>query len=260
MITNSTSFDVSTLTRPVVPSIDPRRETSTIDGVTYKIASCQEEREEAFRLVHDAYVTEGLMEPNAYRMRVTPWHLVPTTDIFVAIYEDEVVYTITLISDDSRSVPMHAIYPDEVDALRAAGGYFAEVSCLASRRGCFSPHKMFDVFVQLVGLMFQYARYNDLQQLLIAVHPRHARFYRRALGFEQIGDLKAYQAVRSNPAVACAHDFARLDLQPYLLYDRVYATRFDWRDLLRQPMLPEQRDALRRLVDVDSRPMLADAV
>ncbi len=35
---------------------------------------------------------------------------------------------------------------------------------------------------------------------------------------------------------------------------------FDWRDLLRQPMLPEERDALRQLVDVDSRPMLADAV
>jgi hypothetical protein len=49
-------------------------------------------------------------------------------------------------------------------------------------------------------------------------------------------------------------------LRPYLLYDRVDVTRFDWRDLLRQPMLPEERDALRRLVDVDSRPMLADAV
>jgi hypothetical protein len=207
---------------------------------------------------HD--VAGGLMDPNAYRMRVTPWHLLPTTDIFVAIHEDEIVYTITLISDDSQGVPMQAIYPEAVDALRAAEIYFAEVSCLASRRGCFSPHKMFDIFVQLVGLTIQYARHNDLQQLLIAIHPRHARFYRRALGFEQIGGLKRYEAVRGNPAVACVHDFVRLDLQPYLLYDRVYATRFDWRDMLRQPMLPEERDALRRLVDVDSRPMLADAV
>jgi hypothetical protein len=259
MLTNSTSFDVSALTRPFVPSIDARRQTNTIDGITYKIASCQEEREEAFRLVHDTYVTGGLMDPNAHRMRVTPWHLLPTTDLFVAIHEDEVVYTITLISDDSQGVPMDAIYPNEVDALRAAGIYFAELSCLASRRGYFSPRKMFDIFVRLNGLMIQYARYNDLQQVLIAIHPRHARFYQRALGFEQMGGPKAYEAVRGNPAVACVHDFARLDLQPYLLYDRVYATRFDWRDLLRQPMLPEERDALRRLVDVDSRPMLADA-
>jgi hypothetical protein len=80
MLTNSTSFDVSALTRPFIPSIDPRRQTRTIDGITYKIASCQEEREAAFRLVHDAYVTAELMDPNAYRMRVTPWHLLPTTD------------------------------------------------------------------------------------------------------------------------------------------------------------------------------------
>lgn len=260
MFTDSVSFDVSALTRPVVPSIDARRQTSTIDGITYKIAACREEREEAFRLVHDAYVTGGLIEGNAHQMRVTPWHLAPTTDVFIAVHEDEIIYTLTTISDDRQGVPMESLYPEEVDALRAAGVYFGEISCLASRRDHFPPRKMVNVFVQLLGLAFQYARYNDLQQILIAVHPRHARSYQRAFGWEQIGGLQKYEAVCGNPAVACVHDFARLDLQPYLLYDRVYATRFDWRDLLRQPMLPEERDALRQLVDVDSRPMLADAV
>src|SRR5690606_3507969 len=52
------------------------------------IAATRAERERAFRLIYDAYVRSGLGTPNAWQMRVTPYHLLPTTTIFNATLTD----------------------------------------------------------------------------------------------------------------------------------------------------------------------------
>jgi hypothetical protein len=210
--------------------------------VTYKIADCLAEREAACRLVHDAYVKSNLIDPNRYRMRVTPFHLLPTTDVFIALYRQQVIYTVTLISDDDLGLPLEDLYPTEIEGLRRRGLFLSEVSCLASRDGIFSQTEMFDVFVNLMSLMAQYARHNDLDRFLIAVHPRHMRLYQRMLGFEQIGPVRKYASVRYNPAVAASHDFMKLDRNPYRLYDRIYGNRFRPSELLRQPMPLMERE------------------
>ncbi|WP_182871040.1 N-acyl amino acid synthase FeeM domain-containing protein [Rhodopirellula sp. JC639] len=213
----------------------------SVDGVTYKIASCREEREDAFRLIHDAYVKSGLMTPNKTRMRVTPFHLLPTTDLFIAYHNGNVIYTMTLISDDQMGIPLEAVYGSEVDQRRrASGAYFAEVSCLASRTGYFNRNRMFNVFVQLAALMVQSARENGVQRLLVACNPRHARFYQSYLGFSQIGDQKVYGQVCNKPAVALEHDFEKLDQQSYPLRDRIYAAPLRHWELYHQPMLREE--------------------
>ncbi len=221
------------------------RECTTIDGITYKIASCREEREAAFRLVYDAYTQGGLIDSNPYEMRVTPFHLVATTDVFIARHEGNVVYTLTLVSDDFAGLPMQSIYASEIDERRKNGCYLAEVSCLASRQDYFSRSRMLDVFVQLLGLTCQYCRRNDIDRLLIAIHPRHSRFYRRLLGVEQIGEVKQYACVRDHPAVACEHDFVRMDQERYPMYDRIYGHLFHRAELLRQPMLDDDREYFR---------------
>src|SRR5438552_1361440 len=76
----------------------PDRQT-VIEGVAYKVASTRQEREAAFRLVYEAYTGVGLMEPNAYGMRVTPYHLLPTSEVFVAILDGKVICTLSLIGD-----------------------------------------------------------------------------------------------------------------------------------------------------------------
>ena len=132
------------------------RERNLIDGVLYKIADCREEREDAFRLIHDAYTKKGLMDANSFGMRVTPYHLLPTSDVFVAYHGSELIYTMTLISDDEMGMPLEDVYESEVAARREkTGAYFAEVSCLASRRGHFSQGRMFQVFIQLSALIIQ---------------------------------------------------------------------------------------------------------
>jgi hypothetical protein len=218
----------------------PRQHT-VIDGITYKVADGLAEREAAFQLVYDAYRQRGLMEPSPHRMRVTPYHLLDTTDVLIALDGEQVIYTVTLVRDGELGLPMEDIYADEIRARRHDGLQLAEPSCLASRQDHFGKTRMFMVCTRLIGLMFQFARANRIDRVVAAVHPRHGNVYTRSFGFEQIGGLKTYASVRDNPAVACEHDFAKLDQIGYRLYDQVYRTQFASWKLQRKPMSSEER-------------------
>lgn len=215
----------------------------SIDGVTYKIASCREEREDAFKLIHDVYSKSGLMQRNAAGIRVTPYHFHPTTNLFVAYHGQQLIYTMTLISDDDMGMPLDTVFGPEVDLLRSSSNaYFAEVSCLACHVGYFSRARMFNVFVHLAGLMVQSARENGIEKLVIACNPRHARFYKGFLGFSQISEQRDYAQVMNQPAVACEHDFVKLDRETYPLHQRIYSPQFRHWELYHQPMLREEKE------------------
>jgi hypothetical protein len=216
---------------------------TTIDGITYKIASNRQDREASFRLVYEAYTHCGLMQPNPFGMRVTPFHLLPTTDVFIATFRGEAICTLSLVGDGELGVPMESIYKREVISLRERGLYFGEVSCFAERRPKFND--FLPVFVNLSSLVMQYARRNGMDQLLIVTHPRHERFYGRLLGFERLGAERVYPSVCDRPAVASSHEFDRLDRVRYPLYDEIYRHIYPFGQLQPQPMPETDRDYFR---------------
>jgi hypothetical protein len=168
--------------------------------ITYKIASTRAEREAAFRLVYNRYLASGLCAPNPIGMRVTPYHLLPTTTVFVAIYQGEVIFTLSLIGDGEQGVPMESIFPDEIRGLRAQGVRFGELSCLADRRR--ELVRFLPVFIQTTRLMFQYSMSQGRDRFVIAVHPKHGRFYERFFGFRRLAGERPYESVLNNPAAA----------------------------------------------------------
>ncbi len=180
--------------RPVVPG----------DEIVYRIAQSKKERMAAFRLVYQAYRRAGLAAPNPFRMRVTPYHLLDTTDVFVAVLRGQVISTVSLVGDGELGLPLEDVYRDVVRPLRQQSTV-GEVSCLADRRR--KLRRYFGVFVELNRLMVQKAQQRGIERLLVAVHPRHAPFYQRCLGFQPVGDRRDYPAARNNPAVVLCLDF-----------------------------------------------------
>jgi hypothetical protein len=176
------------------------------------MATSREQRESAFRLIYEAYVRGGLGTTNDFGLRVTPYHLLSTTTIFTAALIDgpeagEVFSTVSLIGDGELGLPLERVYPQEVAERRARGLRLAEVSCLADRRQDF--RRFLPVFCALNRWMIQFAQAQAVDQVLVAVHPKHSRFYTRYFGFETIGGLANYPTVRNRPAVALCFDFAR---------------------------------------------------
>jgi len=207
--------------------------------VYYKVACGAQECAAAFRLVYNAYLGAGLIDSNPFEMRVTPYQLLSTTDVFVAVCGREVISTVSLVAEGELGLPMEAIYDAEVTQLRADGLRLAEVSALADRRRELS--RTLPVFRNLMRLMVQTARRRGIERLLVAVHPRHAKFYQRVLNFEALGNEKSYPQVRNRPAVALSLDFAQIDRVRPVNYDTFFARSLPDEQLQPRPMSPEDR-------------------
>lgn len=189
----------TTLTKPGLVSKE-------CSDITIKVASRREERHGAFHLAYNSYHRAGLCDERPEGLRITPYQILPTTDVIIAELRGEVVSTLSLVRDGELGLPLESVYPDEVRRRRAAGLRLAEVSCLADRRK--DPARFFSLFCELAQIMIQMAERDGVDQLLIAVHPRHARMYCRIMAFKQVGETRDYEAVKGNPAVLLCLDLA----------------------------------------------------
>lgn len=216
-------------------------------AIECKIASTREERASAFRLIYDSYLRAGLGQPNAYHMRVTPYHLLPTTQVLIATLRRHVIFTISLVADGELGLPMESVYGDEVASLRSQGARLSEASCLADRRSQFRG--LFPVFLRICRVMVQHAQRQGIDQLLAAAHPRHARFYKRYMDFETFGGEKVYPTVRNHPAVALQLDFKRIARERPANYDTFFGEPISDVSLQPQPISVAECVYFRKMLD-----------
>ncbi len=229
--------------------------TEADEAVGCRIARTRAEREAAFRLLQQSYVRAGLSEPSQRDMRVSPYHLEPTTQIFVAIKDPrgphpEVVATLTLVMDGEYGLPMESIYAEQINRRRDMGLKLAEVTCLADRRHQIA--RFLPLFCELTRLMGRFARHQQVDQVVIAVHPKHARFYKRFMYFEEMGGLKMYPMVKSQPAEALFMDFAEIDKKQHLQpkrYEFFFGGSVPDEILMPASMTAAEIDDFSRLVD-----------
>lgn len=200
-------------------------------AITVKIASTRAEREGAFRLVYQRYLSSGLCAESHHEMRLTPHHLLPTTTVFVALYHGEVIFTLSLVGDGERGVPMESIFPDEIQSLRDQRLRFGEISCLADRRR--DMIRFLPLFIKVTSLMFQHAIQDGPYRLVIAVHPKHGRFYERFFGFRPLATSRPYHSVQNRPAAAYSLDSTWLLKERH---DQYFGKLFEPEELQAQPM------------------------
>ncbi len=187
-----------------------RCESELPDKIVLKLAETREELEACFRLLHDAYVDAGFMEPDPSGLRVTVYHALPTTSTLLCRHGDRVVGTVSLVRDSAMGFPMQRIF--DIAAIREAGGNIAEVSALAIDRRFRSASGR--ILLPLLKFMYEYAtKQFDTRHLVIAVNPRHIGFYQAILNFRRLKQhtVAHYDFVNGAPAVG-----AHLDLQAAL--------------------------------------------
>jgi len=174
-----------------------------IDRPAIKIAERPDEYEKAFRLVHDTYLKMGyLREPAPHGMLYSIYSLLPETVIFIAKSYEDVISTLTEIFDtEAFGLPMDVIYRDKLDRLRAEGRRVVELSALVTP----SNLRWQNLFMYLSQVMYQYSVYRGVDDLCIAVNPKHVRFYKRIFLFEDFGPERHYPRVDA-PAVALRVD------------------------------------------------------
>jgi hypothetical protein len=188
---------------------------------TIQMARCFSDRLEAFKLLQISYEKAGLSDSNA--IRATKHQLLPQSRVFVTKSGNEVVATLSLIPDGPEGLPMEPTYSDEINRLRDRGLFVAEVGCFADRRQ--DPLRFIENFCHLTQFMAQYAFLAKIDGFVIAVHPRHARFYKNFVCFEEVGGLVNYPSVKNRPAVALFLEFERARVTAPEKYAKYFGDR-----------------------------------
>jgi GNAT superfamily N-acetyltransferase len=175
------------------------------ERLVLKIAETQEELEQCFSLLHDAYVGEGFMKPAPCGLRATIYHALPTTTTLCAKFDGKVVGTLSLIRESVFGFPLQAIF--DLTEIRARGGNIAEVSALA-------VHPDFRktggaILFPLMKFMYEYCTtFFDTRHLVIAVHPTRIELYESLLFFERLteNEVDKYDFANGAPAVGASLD------------------------------------------------------
>lgn len=96
--------------------------------LSLKFADTPEEIESSFKIVHEAYVELGYIDPNSHQFRFSKYQALPTTVILVAKWKDEVIGTMSILPDSQLGLPADSTW--DLSCYRKDGKRLAEISSL----------------------------------------------------------------------------------------------------------------------------------
>ena len=179
------AYERAHLPETLAPTVDTA-DLIVAPAVTYaQLRACS-------RLVRRMYAWRGY--------RLVPNRLQPADPNHVTIgawLDGELVATATASRDSAAGLLADGLYHDEMLKLRGQSRVICEVTRLAVDLDCHDPELLNSLFLAI----YQYVRaVFGGTELVIEVNPRHAGYYRRTMGFQQIGGLRTCPRVNA-PAV-----------------------------------------------------------
>jgi hypothetical protein len=178
-------------------------------GISVSRAFRRAELLEAYRLVHDAFVEEGLLEANPRRLRVRPYELVPDTATFIAKSAGRVIGVMSAVPDSSDlGLPSDRVFGAELEPLRRAGRKLVEISNLAVA----PDFRRTSAFLELSRAVTAHLIEHGFDDVFVAVSPKHVLYFQRILRFEPWGTLRSYRTDAHDPVEGLrldAHGFER---------------------------------------------------
>ena len=122
----------------------------------------------------------------------------PTTEVLIATLAQQVVCSISLVGDGNLGAS-HGLAVSRRSCSRGASW----ARLWEKSPAWLNPEDAgtFPLLVKLIAALAQIGVKRGIGEVLIAVHPRHARFYTRFFGFQAMGGVKAYGGVCDNPAI-----------------------------------------------------------
>ena len=170
-----------------------------------RIATQRRDLSDAYELIYRCYVAKGYisMHPGGIVYRAA-FGLPCSRTIVNCDADQQVLGTLSITGDNPLGMQLETTYPSEVQLLRDQGRRLAEITCLAIRPADEFPSMA--VFFALTRFLIHFAYRQNYDDLLIAIHPRHRRFYWRRFRVELVGPCRPHGLVGGHPAICCRID------------------------------------------------------
>lgn len=185
-----------------------------------RIAHTQEELSEAYRILQDSYEEMGYAQPTPSGMRITKYYAMPTTTTFIALWDDVVIGTMSIIQQSTMGLPAENSF--NLKDLQKNGARVAEISSLAIHKNF--RHQRGKVFLPLCKFLHDYSRdHLKLDYSVITVNPTWVDFYEGYLLFQRLPakTVEKYDFANGAPAVGLYIDWNQFDQN----YEKVYGNR-----------------------------------
>lgn len=206
----------------------------TPSGLTFRVAQSIDDVVSAWGMAYKAYRRRDLIESNRYRLHTAPQAVGRHSAVIIGCMNQVHVTTLTAMADEENGIPLDRIYSQELTSLRRQNRKLVEVGFFADRRD--ELGRTTEALFQLMRYAYYYGIFNGATDFVVAVFPRHAKFYTRALGFEIVGLPKHYPVVKNQTVVLLRLDVqARLQDSPlpmgleYFSNNRIPKDSFDGR-------------------------------
>lgn len=177
-----------------LPGGEPRAAAAASFGI--HLADLDAARHSSSQLINKRYLWRGYGEQRqleAHPQRVT----------LAASGQGRLFGTVSLTTDSAAGIQADAVFKAEIDAYRRDGARVCEVTKLAIDP---VPHPKL-ALASLFHILFLYARkIHHCSDAFVEVNPRHRRYYRDMLGFEQVAGS------RYNPRVDATAYLLRVSL------------------------------------------------
>lgn len=169
------------------------------DEPAYICARRLEQVRTAWSLVYERYVGKALIDENPFGIHTVQQAVGEHSCVIYGSNGDSLGSTMTLIGDNKKGLPLDSVYAKKLNALRWRDRALVEVGLLADRRrsGRRGARALFD----LMRWAVYYTLHIGSTDIVIGVHPRHARFYIRCFGFDCFARPTVYPLVNDNPVV-----------------------------------------------------------
>ncbi len=153
----------------------------------------------SWQLVYRSYRQLNLIDENPYEIFTVPQAVHADSAVFFGQVGSSVAYTMTAYHDGPLGLPLDSVYQNELDRLRRQGRSLLEVGLFADRR--VEMKRQIDTLLDLMRYATYFGLCGGSRDAVVGVHPRHAAFYRRFLGFQAIGPVKDHPKVNDAPVV-----------------------------------------------------------
>lgn len=186
----------------------------------FKQAETEDEIEQALNIVYESYTLLGYIDQRPERMHFNAYLCLPTTAILIIKHKDEVVGTLSIVSDSSLGLPSESTW--DLSKIREKSMRLAEISSLSIKKS----HKSSKghLLLTLCKLMYEYCVKNlELDGIIIAATLEVEPFYTDLLMFKTVVSKtgQEHQAVKGNKSTCCFLDFAKARDQ----YKKEYAKK-----------------------------------
>ncbi|WP_347888132.1 long-chain N-acyl amino acid synthase [Nitrosomonas europaea] len=162
------------------------------NGYSIHLVNSLKQRIKASTLIKRMYASRGYQTESASVFSTSS-----NQYTFEARQSQQLIGTLTLTIDTGKGLLADTLYQPELDQFRRQGRRLCEVSKLA-----FNPETSSkEIFASLFHMAYIFACHiHNTDDSFIEINPRHATFYKRMLGFCQIGELRTCPRVNA-PAV-----------------------------------------------------------